>query len=102
MNGSWPSGAACWGWWRRTAACCSPPRPGLRAAVSAQGPTPRITSFTTSLLREAAPELDPDYTAHALLAALNAELVAYLRDDRSMSLEQVAEGFEGLVRGLVD
>jgi len=54
-----------------------------------------------SLLRDAAPGLDPEYTADALLGTLGAELVAYLRDAREMPLERVADGFEQLVRALI-
>jgi AcrR family transcriptional regulator len=55
--------------------------------------------FVASLVREAAPGLDADYTAHALLATLGAEFVAHLRDAGEM-LEQIAAGFEELVRAL--
>lgn len=54
----------------------------------------------TLLLREAASWLDAEYTADALLAALGAELTAYLRRDRGMSLARAANGFEALVRAL--
>lgn len=47
------------------------------------------------------PPTDPDYAADALLAALSAELVAHLRRDYEMPLERMADGFEGLIRGLV-
>ncbi len=33
---------------------------------------------------------------------LGAEFVTYLREDREMPLEQVADGFEQLVRALVE
>ncbi|MDQ3090480.1 MAG: TetR/AcrR family transcriptional regulator [Actinomycetota bacterium] len=65
------------------------------------GPYASYRFFVSSLLREAAPRLDPDYTADALLATLGAGFVAYLREDREMPLEQVAAGFEDLVRSLV-
>ena len=65
------------------------------------GPYPSYRLFLSSLLREAAPELDPDYTADALLATLGAEFVAYLREDREMPLEQIAAGFDDLVGALV-
>lgn len=66
------------------------------------GPYPSYRLFVSSLLREAAPRLDADYTADALLAPLGAELVTYMREEREMSLEQVAAGFEGLVRAILD
>lgn len=62
------------------------------------GPYASYRFYVISLLREAAPQLDPDYTADALLATLGAGFVAYLREDREMPLEQVAAGFEDLVR----
>jgi len=66
------------------------------------GPYASYRFFVSSLLREAAPRLDPDYTADALLATLGAEFVAYLRDDRALALEQIAASFERLVRTLVE
>jgi AcrR family transcriptional regulator len=66
------------------------------------GPYASYRLVVSSLVREAAPHLDPDYTADALLATLGAEFVAYLREDREMPLEDVAAGFEELVRALVD
>jgi AcrR family transcriptional regulator len=53
-----------------------------------------------SLLREAAPELDADYGADALLATMGAELVSYLCEEREMPIERVADGFERLVRAV--
>jgi hypothetical protein len=54
------------------------------------------------LLRDAAPHLDSNYTADALLATLGAEFVGYLREAQEMPLEQMASGFEDLVRALLD
>lgn len=65
------------------------------------GPYASYRFYVTSLLREAAPQLDLDYTADALLATLGAGFVAYLREDREMALERVAAGFEELVHSLV-
>ncbi len=53
------------------------------------------------LLRAAAPGLDADYTAEALLAPLGAELHSYLRQAREMPIEQIARGYEDLVRRIV-
>lgn len=75
---------------------------GARGGRFRPGPYASYHLFISSLLREAAPHLDPDYTADALLATLGAELVAYLREDRDMPLEQIADGFEQLVRALVE
>lgn len=66
------------------------------------GPYASYRFFVRSLLSEATPRLDPDYTADALLATLGAELVAYLREDHEMPLEQIAAGFEELVGALVE
>ena len=53
------------------------------------------------LVREAAPDVDAEYVADALLAALSAELVHYLRTDRGMPLERIADGYEALVGRLL-
>jgi AcrR family transcriptional regulator len=53
------------------------------------------------LLREARPGADADYLADALLAALAAELVLFLRTDRGMDLERVKAGWTELVRSVV-
>lgn len=66
------------------------------------GPYASYRFYVRSLLEEAAPSLDPEYTADAVLATLGAELVAHLRRDREMSLEQVAAGYEALVRALIE
>ena len=50
------------------------------------------------LLREARPGADAEYLADALLAALAAELVLFLRTDRGMDLERVKAGWTELVR----
>jgi len=73
---------------------------GVRCGRYRADPYVSYRLYVGSLLREAAPELDADYTADALLAGLGAEFVAHLREDRGMSLEQVAAGFENLVRSL--
>ena len=81
----------------------------LLIAAEAGSPCARFLSqpyasyrlHVASLVAEAAPDLDPEYTADALLAALAAEFVKYLRDHREMPLERVADGFEQMVRGLV-
>jgi len=73
---------------------------GARCGRYRAGPYVSYRLYVGSLLREAAPELDPDYTSDALLAGLGAEFVAHLREDRGMSLEQIADGFEDLVRAL--
>lgn len=75
---------------------------GKKGGRFRSGPYPSYRFFVSLLLREAAPHLDPDYTADALLATLGAELVAYLRDDLEMPLEQLAAGFEDLVRALTE
>ncbi len=54
-----------------------------------------------TLLGEAAPSLDVDYVADALMATLGAEHVAYLREQREMTPERIGDGYEQLVRALV-
>ncbi len=72
-----------------------------RGRFKAAGPYPSYHFHVASLVRDAAPQLDADFTAHALLATLGAEFVAYMREEGEMDLEEVAAGFEGLVRTLV-
>jgi AcrR family transcriptional regulator len=52
------------------------------------------------LLREARPGADAEYLADALLAALSAELVLFLRTDRGMDLDRVKAGWSQLVRSV--
>ena len=53
-----------------------------------------------ALVRAAAPELDADYLADALLATLAAEVVMHLRRGRDVPLEQLQDGWEALARRL--
>jgi AcrR family transcriptional regulator len=53
------------------------------------------------LVREAAPELDDEYLAEALLAPLTAETFLYLRKGRDLPLERIEAGYEQLVRRLL-
>jgi AcrR family transcriptional regulator len=54
-----------------------------------------------SLIRDAAPHLDADYLADALLAPLGADFHLYLRRVRELPPERVADGYEQLVRRLL-
>ena len=51
------------------------------------------------LLAEARPQADAGYLADALLAALDSELVLFMRTDRGRSLNEIKAGWEELVRG---
>jgi AcrR family transcriptional regulator len=53
------------------------------------------------LVREAAPELDDEYLAEALLSPLTAETFLYLRKGRDLPLERIEAGYEQLVRRLL-
>ena len=53
------------------------------------------------LVREAAPELDDEYVAEALLTPLAPETFLYLRKGRELSLERIGAGYEQLVRRLL-
>jgi AcrR family transcriptional regulator len=53
------------------------------------------------LMREAAPELDDEYLAEALLAPLTPETFLYLRKGRELPLERIEAGYEQLVRRLI-
>jgi hypothetical protein len=54
------------------------------------------------LVREAAPELDAEYTADALLAPLRPEAVFYQLRVREMPLERLAAGWSQLARRVVE
>jgi AcrR family transcriptional regulator len=53
------------------------------------------------LVREAAPELDDEYVAEALLTPLAPETFLYLRKGRELPLERIEAGYEQLVRRLL-
>lgn len=54
-----------------------------------------------ALLEEAAPQVDADYFADILLAALNAEIHGFWRSDIGLDEQRIADGFEQLVRGVI-
>ena len=82
----------------------------LLGAASAGAPISRLdagpyASYRTHiamLVREAAPELDAEYTADALLAPLRPEAVFYQLRVREMPLERLAAGWSQLARRLVE
>jgi hypothetical protein len=53
------------------------------------------------LVREADPSLDPEWTAGALLAALNPELCLHQTEQLGMDPKRLVEGWRSLVRRLV-
>jgi AcrR family transcriptional regulator len=53
------------------------------------------------LVREAAPELDDEYLAEALLTSLGPETFLYLRKGRELPLERIEAGYEQLARRLL-
>jgi AcrR family transcriptional regulator len=63
------------------------------------GPYGAYRAHVRALLSEAAPELDADYLADALLAPLSAVVVMHELRGREMALERVCEGWESLARG---
>jgi AcrR family transcriptional regulator len=82
----------------------------LLGAASAGAPISRLdagpyASYRTHiamLVREAAPELDAEYTADALLAPLRPEAVFYQLRVREMPLERLAAGWSQLARRVVE
>jgi AcrR family transcriptional regulator len=58
-------------------------------------------AHVTLLIREADPELDADYVADVLLAALAAELFVYQRHGREMERARIRAGWTELVRRLL-
>jgi AcrR family transcriptional regulator len=65
------------------------------------GPLMVYHAHVAMLVREAAPELDDEYLAEALLAPLSADLFLYLRSARDLPAERIAGGYEQLVRRLL-
>ena len=65
------------------------------------GPYGAYRTHMTILIREAAPELDAEYTAEALLTPLRAEAVLYQLRVREMPLERLTAGWAELVRRLM-
>lgn len=61
------------------------------------GPYAAYRAHVRALLAEGAPELDPDYTADALLATLSAEVFMHQRRGRGIPLEQIERGWAQLV-----
>jgi AcrR family transcriptional regulator len=81
----------------------------LLAAQAARTPATRFASDPSGayrlhvgmLIRQAAPDLDASYTAEALLASLNAEVVIYQLRQRAMTLNRLSEGWETIIRRLL-
>lgn len=64
------------------------------------GPYPLYATHLALLLREAAPQLDAEFTAQALLATLRPAQHLYSRRGLGWSLERVRTGWAGLVEAL--
>ena len=62
------------------------------------GPHGAYRAHVIALLRDAAPDLDAEYTAEALLAQLGAEVVLHQLRGRGMALSRLADGWESLAR----
>lgn len=71
--------------------------PGQRFEL---GPYAAYRAHITVLIREAAPDLDAEYAAEALLASLSAEVVLHQLRGRDMRLERLAAGWETIARRL--
>lgn len=65
------------------------------------GPYGAYRAHVSMLVSEAAPGLDADYTADALLAPLSAVVVIHELRSRGMTLERLALGWESIVRRLL-
>ena len=68
--------------------------------VVVDGPYPLYATHLALLLREAAPQLDAEFTAQALLATLRPAQHLYSRRGLGWSLERVRAGWNGLVDAL--
>jgi AcrR family transcriptional regulator len=72
--------------------------PGSRFGVGAYN---AHRAHVTILIRDAAPELDAEYTAEALLSMLGAEVVLYQLRVLGMPIERIAAGWEAVARRIV-
>ena len=72
--------------------------PGSRFDV---GPYGAYCAHVTILIRDAAPDLDADYAAEALLATLGAEVVLHQLRQPGMTRDRLAAGWETIVRRLM-
>jgi AcrR family transcriptional regulator len=66
------------------------------------GPFASYRTHLALLIREADSEADADYLSDAMLAALSARHLLYLRRNREMPEERIAAGWEDLVRRLLN
>ncbi len=66
------------------------------------GPYAAYRTHIATLIHEAAPELDTDYTADALLAPLRPEAVLHQLRVRDMPLERLAAGWSQLTRRIIE
>ena len=62
------------------------------------GPHGAYRAHVIALIRDAAPGLDAEYTAEALLSQLGAEVVLHQLRGRGMELSRLANGWESLAR----
>lgn len=66
-----------------------------------RGPYGAYLVHVAELVRQAAPALDAEYTAEALLAPLGADVVLYQLRARGMTLDRLAAGWEAIARRLL-
>lgn len=64
------------------------------------GPFELYVTHLAILVRDAAPELDAEFTAHALLSALSPRVHLHVRDDLGWPAERVRAGWRSLVAAL--
>ncbi|MGO9750762.1 MAG: TetR/AcrR family transcriptional regulator [Solirubrobacteraceae bacterium] len=72
--------------------------PGSRFDV---GPYSAYCTHVTILIRDAAPDLDADYAAEALLATLGAEVVLHQLRQPDMTLDRLTAGWATIIRRLL-
>jgi len=72
----------------------------LSSGTAARGPHEFYATHVAILLREATPQLDPDFTAQALLAMLSPTHHLRTRRAYGWSLERVREGWREIVAAL--
>lgn len=70
---------------------------GLPGQRFDSGPHHAYHTHLAILIRDAAPDLDADYTADVLLASLGAELLTYQLDARQTPPDRIAAGWTALI-----
>jgi AcrR family transcriptional regulator len=72
------------------------------SALPGQGPEPTYVTHLAVLLREAAPHVDPQFTAQTLLAGLHPGPFGYAREQLGWPLERLQQAWSSLVAAVCE